>query len=384
MAHQWIWQLKTWPHFAWDEEVLAAPLAAARLAQGRLLGLGRMLDGSLSGEALGDVLVEEGLTTSAIEGELLNPDQVRSSVARHLGLPTAGLPAPGRDVDGLITVLLDAVRRHEEPLNLDRLLGWHASLFPGGRSGLHRIKTGTLRGGAPMQVVSGPQGREKVHFEAPPRLGLEAEVERFLAWFNGWKAEEGGRLLDGLLRAGIAHFWFVTLHPFEDGNGRLARAITDLALAQDERRTLRLFSMSSQILLEREAYYTILEKEQTSGHGLDVTAWLAWFLTQLAAACGRAEHTVERTLYKARFWLRFRELPLSERQRKVLNRLLDAGAGGFEGGLTARKYMGMTKASKATATRDLADLAQVGCLVPTGKGGRSAAYGLPELGDSHP
>jgi Fic family protein len=323
----WIWQQPDWPGFRWDEAYLASLLARARLAQGKVIGATRLLDANLTLEAVAAILVEDGLTTSAIEGERLDLDAVRSSVARRLGLPTAGLPAPPRAVDGLIDVLLDATRRHDAPLSAERLFGWQAALFPTGYSGLHAIRVGALRGNEPMQVVSGGIGKEKVHFIAPPRNGLEAEVDRFLAWFNACPAG-----LDGLVRAGLAHLWFVTLHPFEDGNGRLARAITDMALAQDERQPMRLFSLSAQIQREREGYYDILERTQRDG--LDVTEWLAWFLTQVEAAATAAEQTVANTLAKARFWLRHQATDLNERQRKVLNRLLDAGPDGFEGGIT--------------------------------------------------
>lgn len=365
--HTWIWQQPDWPRFRWDEARLAPLLARARLAQGKVLGAARLLDVNLTLEAVAAILVEDGLTTSAIEGERLDLDAVRSSVARRLGLPSAGLPPSPRAVDGLIDVLLDATRHHAVPLTTLRLSGWQAALFPTGYSGLHAIRVGELRGDEPMQVVSGAVGKEKVHFVAPPRDGLEAEVDRFLAWFNAPPPA-----LDGLVRAGLAHLWFVTLHPFEDGNGRLARAITDMALCQDECQPMRLFSLSAQILREREGYYAILER--TQGGDLDATEWLAWFLVQVEAAAAAAEQTVANTLAKARFWLRHQATALNERQRKVLNRLLDAGPDGFEGGINTRKYMSLTKISRATAYRELADLVEKGCLRPTGKGGRSSGY----------
>lgn len=365
----WIWQHPDWPHFRWDVARLAAPLAGARLAQGKVLGATRLLDAGLSLEAVAAILAENGLTTSAIEGEKLDPDAVRSSVARRLGLPAAGLPQPPRAVDGLIDVLLDATRRHDAPLTAKRLFGWQAALFPTGYAGLQAIRTGALRDDDPMQVVSGGVGREKVHFIAPPRQGLEAELKRFLAWFDAPPDD-----LDGLLYAGLAHLWFVTLHPFEDGNGRLARALTDMALSRDEGRPMRCFSLSAQILREREAYYEILERTQRGGP--DVTGWLDWFLRQVEAAATAAEHTVADTLAKARFWLGHQATALNERQRKVLNRLLDAGADGFAGGLNTRKYMSLTRTSRTTAYRELADLVDKGCLRPTGKGGRSSGYAV--------
>jgi len=363
----WIWQQPDWPRFRWDEARLAPLLSRARLAQGKVLGAARLLDANLTREAVAAILVEDGLTTSAIEGERLDLDALRSSVARRLGLPTAGLPTPPRAVDGLIDVLLDATRRHDASLTAKRLFGWQAALFPTGYSGLHAIRVGELRGDDPMQVVSGGIGKEKVHFIAPPREALDVQVEQFLSWFNAPPAD-----LDGLVRAGLAHLWFVTLHPFEDGNGRLARAITDMALSQDERQPMRLFSLSAQILRQRESYYDILERTQRGA--MDVTEWLAWLLIQVEAAAIAAEQTVANTLAKARFWLKHQATTLNERQRKVLNRLLDAGPNGFEGGITTRKYMHLTKSSRATAYRELADLVEKGCLHPTGKGGRSSGY----------
>jgi len=363
----WIWQQPDWPRFRWDEARLAQLLSRARLAQGKALGAARFLGTDLTREAVAAILVEEGLTTSAIEGERLDPVSVRSSVSRRLGLPTAGLPAPPRAVDGLIDVLLDATRHHERPLTAERLLGWQASLFPAGYSGLHRIRVGQLRGEEPMQVVSGAIGREQVHFVAPPRERLDAELALYLEWI-----EYPPALVDGVVRAGIAHLWFVTLHPFEDGNGRLARAITDMMLCRDEGLPMRLFSLSAQILHQREGYYAILERTQRGG--LDVTEWLTWFLEQVEAAAASAEKIVASTLAKARFWLRHQSTVLNERQRKVLNRLLDAGPGGFEGGMNTRKYMGLTRISRATAYRELADLVAKGCLRATGKGGRSSGY----------
>lgn len=363
----WIWNRDDWPAFRWDASRLATALAAARLAQGKALGAARLLDPDLTLEAVAAILTEDGLTTSAIEGERLAPDAVRSSVARHLGLPTAGLPVAPRAVDGLVEVLLDATRRYDAPLTRERLCAWQSALFPTGRSGLRAIRVGRLRGPQPMQVVSGPMGRERVHFEAPPRSRLEAELDRFLAWFEASRETE-----EGLVRGGVAHLWFVTLHPFEDGNGRLARAITDMALAQDEGQPMRVFSLSAQLLREREAYYAALESAQRGG--LDVTGWLAFFLPQVERAAAAADATIATTLAKARFWLRHQSTDMSPRQRKVLNRLLDAGPSGFVGGMSTRKYMSLAKTSRATAYRELADLVAKGCLRPSGKGGRSSAY----------
>ena len=366
----WIWENVDWPTFRWNAEAVGKPLARARLAQGKVLGAAQLLDPRLTGEALATVLVEEGLTTSAIEGEELDPDVVRSSVARRLGLPTAGLPVPPRAVDGLVEILVDATREYGSPLTLERLCSWQAALFPAGYSGLQKIRTGELRGAEPMQVVSAGLESERVHFVAPPRRGLEKKVDHFLDWFNAPPAELDE--MDGLVRAGLAHLWFVTLHPFEDGNGRLARAITDMALAQDERQPTRFFSLSAQILRARESYYAVLE--QTQRGGLDVSDWLVWFLEQVEAAANTADQTIADTLTKARFWLRHQATELNSRQRKVLNRLLDVGPGGFEGGINTRKYVSLTRTSRTTAYRELADLVEKGCIRPTGKRGRSSAY----------
>jgi len=368
----WIWQHADWPAFRWDPSRLASPLARARLAQGRVLGKLDALGLEVAADALADITVAEALGTAAIEGERLDPAAVRSSVARHLGLDAAGLPAPSRPVDGLVEVLLDATRGHDRPLTLERLCTWQAALFPTGRSGLSEIRVGALRGDAPMRVVSGRFGRERVHFEAPPRERLEAELERFLGWFDA--PPEG---LDGLVRAGLAHLWLVTLHPFEDGNGRIARAVTDMALCQDEGSPVRAFSLSARIVEVREDYYRVLEETQRGG--MEVTAWLGWFLEQVEAAARESEAVVARIVAKARFWVRHRDTPLNARQRKVLNRLLDAGPGGFEGGMTTRKYAHLTGTSRATAQRELADLVAKGCLRPLGRG-RATAYEpvLPE------
>ena len=364
----WIWQAPGWPALTWREDAIQPALIAARLAQGRVRGMAGLLNGALSNEALACILVQDSLTTAAIEGEAINIDAVRSSVARQLGLPHAGLPAPSRDIEGLTQLLLDATQHYAAPLTQARLCGWQAALFPSGYSGLMPVRTGDLRGDAPMQVVSGGAGRERVHFTAPPRAGLEAELATFLAWFA---AEP---YLDGLVRAGLAHLWFVTLHPFEDGNGRLTRAITDMAIAQDERQPMRLFSLSAQLLRERETYYAMLERSQRGG--LDVTDWLNWFLQQVQLAATAAETTIAGTLAKARFWLQHAQTSLNERQCKLLNRLLDTGAGQFEGGITTRKYSSLTRCSRATAFRELSDLVEKNCLQPLPGRGRSAGYEL--------
>jgi Fic family protein len=295
---------------------------------------------------------------------------VRSSVARRLGLPTAGMPQAPRHVDGLVEMLLDATRGYAAPLTAQRLWGWQAALFPTGYSGLNKIIVGGWRQSAePMQVVSGPIGRERVHYEAPPAGRIETEMDRFLVW---WAAPPAG--MDGLIRAGLAHLWFVTIHPFDDGNGRVARAVTDMARAQDEGSGARLYSMSRQIQDEREHYYAVLEQAQKGGG--DITQWLCWFLGCFEKALARSEDQVNKALARARFWQEHAGAMLNPRQVKVVNRLLEAGPGGFEGGLTTRKYKGMTKTSRETAKRDIAGLVSKGILSRNPGGGRSASYSL--------
>lgn len=367
---KWIWQNRDWPNFTWDAARLSAPLAAARRAQGEVAGMAKLLDADADLAAQLEVLTREGVATSAIEGESLDPDTLRSSLARRLGLPTTGLPPATRSAEGLGDVLLDATREYARPLTLKLLCDWQAALFPTGRSGLHEIRTGELRGADPMRIVSGTIGRERVHYEAPPRERLDAEMEDFLSWFNAPLAG-----IDGVLRAGLAHAWFELIHPFEDGNGRVGRALLDRALAQDESRAARLYSMSARFAAVRDEYYDALGA--LSRGGLDATEWLAWFLAQLEAAAKSSEQTVQKVLFKARYWVKHAAKPLNERQKKALNALLDAGPGGFVGGLTNKKYAGLTHASPATAQRDLAQLVEVGCLVLVGAG-RGARYELPD------
>ena len=367
-THQWIWQDTDWPNFTWDAAALSPALAQARLVQGKVLGMTHLLDDSLTLEALAKILIEDGVTTSEIEGERLNIEAVRSSVAHQLGLSTVGLPKSSRSIDGLVELLLDATRGYQTPLTEERLCRWQAALFPTGQSGLRTIRVGQLRGSEPMRVVSGRMGKEIIHFEAPYQTQLKTELTQFLHWFN-----LGTETMDGLIRAGIAHLWFITLHPFEDGNGRIARAITDMALSQDEQQPMRFFSLSAQILRQREAYYTQLEHTQRGT--TDITAWLQWFLQQIEHAAIQAQYTVAQTLNKARFWLKHQSDDLNERQRKVLNRLLDHQYD-FEGSMNTRKYMSLTKTSRATAYRELADLVDKGCLKPTDKAGRSSGYDL--------
>jgi Fic family protein len=365
---KWIWQRPEWPKFSWDAAALTLPLGRARRAQGELFGIARLLDPRLDLQARAELLLIEGLMTSAIEGEKLDPAGVRSSIAARLGLPTAGLPAPSRAVEGLVEVMLDATQHSEIPLTLKRLNGWQAALFPTGHSGLHEIKVGRLRGASPMRIVSGPIGRERVHYEAPPRDRLEKEMRQFLDWFNRPPAA-----LEGLVRAGLAHLWFEIIHPYEDGNGRVGRAILDRALAQDEKRDERLYSMSARFMDRRDDYYSMLQ--DASSGPLDVTRFLAWFLEQVEEAARSSETVVDAVLRKARFWMAHSRKELNERQARALNRMLESGPKGYEGGMTNKKYQSLTKASAATAQRDLADLVAKGCLAPVGTG-RAARYEL--------
>lgn len=367
---KYIWQSDSWPKLIWDSNTLLSYLGQARLLQGNLLGRVKRLGFRLGEEAQADILTEETIKTAAIEGERLNPQMVRSSVARHLGLREAGLVPATRSVDGLVEVILDATQKHGKALSAARLKGWHAALFPTGYSGLHKIRVGQWRANVPMQVVSGPVGKEKVHFEAPPGETVNAEMRKFLRWW-----EESRKNTDGILRAGLAHFYFVIIHPFEDGNGRIARALTDMALAQDEKLNIRYYSLSSQIMEERKGYYHILEKCSKSDNP-DVTKWLIWFLECFERAIRRSDKIIGRVLAKADFWQEHAQDQLNDRQKKALNRMLDAGPGGFEGGLTTRKYVGMNKVSRATAFREISDMIEKKILRQLPGKGRSVHYDI--------
>lgn len=363
---QYFWPSAEWPHFRWDSAQLLAPLGRARKKQGSFLEAMSRLGFEDSLEAWSKVMEEDAMHTAAIEGEKLDREGVRSSIAEHLGLPYVGLRGADRKIDGLVQVLCDATHNCDKALDAGRLKAWHASLFPSGYSGLYAVRAGAWRETA-MQVVSGPIGRQKVHYEAPAPEQLEAEMARFFQWWEVSRAE-----LDGVLRSALVHLYFVTVHPFEDGNGRLARALSDMALAQDEAAGRRFYSMSAQIMKERAAYYDVLERTQ-KGDG-DCTEWLLWFIGCFERSLDAAGGIVRAVTFKGQFWEHFKDVPLSDRQRKVLNRLLDAGRDGFEGGLSTRKYMGITKTSRATAWRELDDLLQKGMLRPLEKGGRSTAY----------
>ncbi|MDR1920817.1 MAG: Fic family protein, partial [Candidatus Adiutrix sp.] len=332
---QYFWQSEQWPHYRWRADDLLGPLAELRKAQGRVLGLAANLgfDEGLRASAL--ALEEDAIQTAAIEGERLDREKVRSSLALRLGLPQATPPPADRAVDGLVEALLDAARQYDQPLDEKRLCGWHAALFPTGRSGLDDVTVGAWRTAA-MRVVSGPFGKQKVHFEAPPPERLPDEMKSYFDW---WQESRGA--VDGLIRAALAQLYFVAIHPFDDGNGRLARALSDLALAQDEGTGQRFYSLSAQIMKERQEYYNILERTQKNDG--DCTQWLLWFFGCLARAIEGTEQLLANVLLKARFRQKHAAAELSGRQKKVLNTLLDAGPGGFEGGLTTRKYMSLTK-----------------------------------------
>lgn len=358
-----------WPKLRWDDARLLPLLADIRHRQGRLLGRMEGLGFRLRAEASLTTLTADVTQSSAIEGERLDAAQVRSSIARRLGLNFGGQVKASREVEGVVEMMLDATQKYAEPLTPERLFGWHAALFPTGRSGMRRITVGAWRqaSAGPMQVVSGPIGRERVHFEAPEAKRLRREVAAFLDWFE--KVKE----LDPVLKAGIAHFWFVTLHPFEDGNGRISRAIADMALARAEGTGERFYSMSTQIEAEKKQYYLQLERSQKGG--LDITAWLEWFLGCLGRAIAGAETGLAVVLKKARTWERINSrTSVNERQRKVINRLLD----GFEGKLSTSKYAKLTKCSADTALRDIKLLLDQGILIQEAGGGRSTSYRVAE------
>jgi Fic family protein len=365
----YIWQSESWPHLTWDNDQLIEPLSRCRLLQGKLLGRLASIDREMGQEAYAELLVEEAVQTASIEGQMLDRNSVRSSVVRRLGLDAGGLPLPERHADGLVDVLIDATENHDTPLTPERLKAWQAAMFPTGYSGLHRIITGDWRGPDTMQIVSGPVGQEKIHYEAPPRDRIEKEMTEFIDWW-----QKSFKTCEGILRAGIAHFRFVTIHPFEDGNGRIARAITDMAMAQDESLRQRFYSLSAQIVAERDAYYAILEKTQ-KGNG-DITRWLAWFLRCFSGAIRKSEQTLHKVFAKSAFWKIHVQTILNGRQQKVINKLLDAGKDGFEGGLTTRKYVSMAKTGRATAQREIRDLVEKKVLIANPGGGRSTNYDL--------
>ncbi len=370
--YTYIWQADDWPNWRYDLAALAPHLAEVSRAQGLLLGRLADVGMALRNEACLAALTDDVVKTSEIEGEHLDVESVRSSIARRLGVDIGALAPAERHVDGVVDMVLDATVNCHAPLSFERIFGWHAALFPTGYSGLSRITVAAWREDAngPMQVVSGPIGRQRVHFEAPPAHVLSAETGRFLDWVNGDCSSPP------LIKAGLGHLWFVTLHPFGDGNGRIARAIGDLLLARADGSPQRFYSLSAQIQRERKAYYDILEQTQKST--LDVTGWLSWFLQALQRAVVQAQETLDAVLMKAQFWRRLAGTPMNERQVKLLNLLLD----GFEGKLTSGKWAKIAKCSPDTALRDINELVTRGALRKSGAGGRSTSYELADLPES--
>ncbi|MEB4589472.1 Fic family protein [Candidatus Thiothrix sp. Deng01] len=371
---KWIHQQPGWPQFHWDAAALGNALAQVRYQQGHLLGRMQALGFELRQEASLNTLTNDVVTSSAIEGDTLDREEVRSSIARKLGLEIGGALPASRHVEGIVEVMLDATQSCQQPLSEERLCAWHCALFPTGFSGMYPIVVGAWRplSAGPMQVVSGAYGRERVHFEAPEANRLPAEMAAFLQWFG----EDDG--IDPVLKAGLAHFWFVTLHPFEDGNGRIARAIADMALTRADASPQRFYSMSAQIEAERKAYYNQLERQQRGS--LDVTPWLGWFLECLGRALGSAETALESVLHKARVWGCANRYRINERQRLVLNRMLDD----FQGYMNNAKYATIAKCSGDTALRDIRSLLEWGLFIQNAGGGRSTSYRLAmakELGE---
>jgi len=363
----WIHKHKDWPKFTWDAETISSKLANLRYAQGRLLGRMEILGFEIKRETSLRTLTNDIVKSSAIEGETLNSEEVRSSIARRLGMDIAGLIPSSRNIEGIVEMMLDATQEFLTPLTKDRLFNWHAALFPTGRRGMNRIKVGEWRtlDVEPMQVVSGPIGREKIHFEAPRSNRLEKEMQKFLDWFNN------NHDIDAVLKAGTAHLWFVTIHPFEDGNGRIARAIGDMALARADVTPSRLYSLSSQIEIERKYYYEYLEKQQRSKP--DITEWLEWFLGCLGRAIASSENSLSNVIFKAQLWNKINLKPVNERQRLIINRMLEDD---FKGYINTSKYAKITKCSNDTALRDIQHLRDRGILIQNMGGGRSTSYRL--------
>lgn len=362
----YIYQKDNWPHFTWNTESIISLLSEARNLQGRLIGKMGVLGFDLRNEALLDTLTLDVVKSSEIEGEFLNPDQVRSSIARKLGMDIAGSVDSDRNVDGVVEMMLDATQNCFKPLTEERLFDWHAALFPTGRSGIYRITVADWRKDTtgPMQVVSGAMGKEKVHFQAPDSDLVENEMLLFLDWFNNYDKT------DLVLKAAIAHLWFVTIHPFEDGNGRIARAMSDMILARADKSNQRFYSMSAQIRKERKGYYEILEKTQKGN--LDITDWITWFLNCLINALKSTDSILKQVLFKADFWNKHSKKIINERQQKLIIRLLD----GFDGKLTSSKWAKIAKCSKDTAIRDINDLINKNILRKEAAGGRSTNYEL--------
>ncbi len=360
---------KDWPNWSWDIGALSTILGEVRNRQGRLYGKMASLGFKMKAEANIMTLTSDVVKSSAIEGQILKQDEVRSSIARRLGIDIGGLVPVPRDVEGIVEMMLDATQRFEKPLSTDRLFGWHAALFPTARSGIQKITAGAWRldQDGPMQVVSGAIGHERVHFEAPAAKLLDFEMMRFLKWFNSLQP------MDPVIKAALAHLWFITIHPFDDGNGRIARTIADLALARADQSRERFYSMTSQIEIERKQYYFCLERQQRNT--LEITPWMKWFLECLKRAINRAEETLAGVLQKTKIWEKINIKPVSERQRNIINHLMD----GFEGKLTTTKYAKISKCSQDTALRDIHELIDRGILIQNSGGGRNTSYRLADV-----
>ena len=369
----YIWQYPEWPSFTWNDSRLIALLSEVRNLEGKIQGMMGGLGFDVQSMTALNVMTEDVLRSNEIEGVILNSDKVRSSIARHLGIDTAGLPQPDHYTEGVVQIMMDAVTNCNKPLTPERLFNWHAALFPTGRSGMYPITVGAYRtGGEPMQIVSGAMGKEKVHYEAPPSDVVPDMMTDFLTWINS-----DNTVIDPVLKAAVAHLWFVAIHPFDDGNGRLTRTITDMQLAKADGFPLRFYSMSAEILREKKAYYEILE--HTTSNSTDITEWLEWFLNTMKSSILRAEETVKRVVCKSSFWQRHREIPMNERQVRVVNMLWD----GFTGKLTSSKWAKITKTSQATALRDITDLIEKGILTAAADGGRSSNYLLKDDADQY-
>ena len=363
---KYIYQYSNWPDFTWDDKEIQALLGKVRHLQGKLFGQMSVLGFSVKEETMLSTLTLDVLKSSEIEGEILNYEQVRSSIARKLGLNYAGMVYSDRYVDGVVEMMLDATQNYRQQLDDERLFGWHAALFPTGRSGMFKIDVACYRSGE-MQVVSGAMGKEKVHYQAPPPLKVKFEMDRFIEWFNNEKK------LDLVIKSAIAHFWFIIIHPFDDGNGRIARAISDLLLVRSDESSQRFYSLSNQILQERKVYYEVLQKTQFSDG--DVTEWLTWYLNCLYRSLKSSEESIKKVLYKTEFWDKHKDTVLNARQRLMLNKLFD----GFEGKLKSSKWAKIAKCSSDTALRDIKDLMDKGILKQEKSGGRSTNYELNEF-----
>ena len=357
-------QSKDWPNFRWDNEMLVPYISTVRNLQGRLIGRMEGMGFELREEAVLKTLTEDIVRSSEIEGEFLNPDEVRSSVAKRLGMEIFGLPEASRDVEGVVEMMLDATQKFMNPLTEDRLFGWHAALFPSGRSGMYKITVGNWRTDArgPMQVVSGPMGKEKVHYTAPESSRLALEMSRFINWFNSDAS------MEPVIKSGISHLWFVSIHPFDDGNGRIARAIADSQLARADSTNQRFYSMSGKILQSKKGYYNVLESTQKGS--MDVSQWLVWYFERLTEALEATNETLSKILIKAKFWELHKTTQFNERQVEMINKL----QGDFVGKLNSSKWAKMTRVHRDTARRDIQNLIEKGVLSDTGEGGRSTNY----------